>query len=291
MEPPVPLNDGTLFPWPAYGSGTALRDTDASTPVASAIRAGFRHIDCAQMYKNEASVGRGIASALEAGGLARDALYVTTKLLEVPPGRTAADTLRESLRLMGLECVDLFLVHEPVRHSDLRQAWREMEECKMLGLAKRIGVSNFRVQDLEEIATDGATVPVINQIEFHPYIYEASKPVLAYMHEHGILPTSYGGLTPLVRIKDGPLNPVLVEIADRLSTQAGQAVTEAQVLQLWMKKKGVPYTTTTSKPERLQEYLQVASLPGLSDADEQLIDTAGASAHHRFFCKWIDDGT
>ncbi|EKM55130.1 uncharacterized protein PHACADRAFT_94947 [Phanerochaete carnosa HHB-10118-sp] len=283
MEPPVPLNDGTLFPWPAYGSGTALRGTDASAPVSTAIHAGFRHIDCAQMYMNEASVGRGVASAVAEDGVPRAALYITTKLLAVPPGATAADTLRASLREMHLEYVDLFLVHEPARHADLRGVWREMEECRALGLARSIGVSNFRVKDLEEILEEGASVPVINQIEFHPYVYKASQPVIAYMRERGILPTSYGGLTPLIRVKEGPLAPVLDEIAERLSRGAGQPITPAQVLQLWMKKKGVPYTTTTSQPERLKEYLAVASLPALSDVDEERIDSVGATAHHRFF--------
>lgn len=157
----VPLNDGTVFPWPAYGSGTSLRDKDASEQVSNAIKAGFRHIDCAQMYKNEESVGRGIINS----GVPRNELYITTKLLPVPEGLTAKDTLRESLQKMRLDYVDLLLIHVPVGHRDLKTTWREMEECKVLGLAKSIGVSNFRIRDLEEIRDDGSvSSPVINQV-------------------------------------------------------------------------------------------------------------------------------
>jgi diketogulonate reductase-like aldo/keto reductase len=159
----VLLHDGTRFPWPVYGSGTSLRDTDASEHIAGAIRAGFRHIDCAQMYQNEESVGRGIARS----SVPRPELYVTTKLLPVAEGLTVKDTLRETLRKMGLDYVDLVLLHEPVGHRDLKTTWREVEECKMLGLAKSIGVSNFRIQDLEEIRETGASVPVINQVREH----------------------------------------------------------------------------------------------------------------------------
>ena len=176
MERPVPLNDGTFFPWPVYGSGTSLRDKDASTQVSDAIRAGFRHIDCAQMYRNEESVGKGIAES----GMPRAELYVTTKLLAIPEGLTAADTLRESLRKMGLEYVDLFLVHEPAHHKDLRKVWKEMEECKRAGLARSTGVSNFRIKDLEEILDGAVSVPVINQVCYTRYVGLVSLTVIMF---------------------------------------------------------------------------------------------------------------
>lgn len=160
MEPSVSLNDRTSIPWLIYGSGTALRNKDASTPVINAIKAGYRHIDCAQMYQNEESVGKGIAES----GVPRDSLFITSKLLPVPEGKTAAETLRESLRKMGLECVDLFLIHEPVGHKDLKATWKEMEQCKAEGLTKSIGVSNFRIKDFEEILDGAGSVPVVNQV-------------------------------------------------------------------------------------------------------------------------------
>ena len=137
-----------------------MRNIDASQQVSSAIKAGFRHIDCAQMYKNEESVGKGIAES----GVPRSELYITTKLLPVPDEKTAVDTLRESLAKMRLDYVDLLLIHEPVGHRSLKDMWRETEECKKLGLAKSTGVSNFRIQDLEEIKGPNVSAPVINQV-------------------------------------------------------------------------------------------------------------------------------
>lgn len=160
MESFITLNDGTQFPWPVYGSGTTLRDKDVSKQILDAINAGFRHIDCAQMYNNEGSVGEGIAQS----GVLRAELYITTKLIPVPEGKTAKDTLRKSLRKMQLDYVDLFLVHLPIDHNNLSVTWKEMEECKALGLARSIGVSNFRIQDFEEIRQSATSIPVINQV-------------------------------------------------------------------------------------------------------------------------------
>lgn len=167
-HPSIRLTDGTSMPSLIYGSGTALRDREVADAVANAIKAGFRHIDCAQKYGNEESVGQGIARC----GVPRSSLYITTKLERVPEGQTAVDSLRESLRKMNLDYVDLLLVHEPVPHKDLKQTWKEVERCKEEGLTRSIGVSNFRVQDLEEIR-DGATAsPVVNQVRKDSLVYE-----------------------------------------------------------------------------------------------------------------------
>ena len=158
--PTIPLNDGTSIPWLAFGSGTALYNKDASDAVAAAIRAGFRHIDAAQMYANEEHVGAGIAAA----GVPRAELYITTKLHVLPPGKSVRDTLVDSLRKLGLEYVDLFLVHMPVDHPDLKKTWKEMEEVKVEGLTKSIGVSNFQPKHFEVIMGDAKVVPAINQV-------------------------------------------------------------------------------------------------------------------------------
>lgn len=156
----VSLNDGASVPWLAFGTGTALWQQDAAAQVAHALRAGFVHIDTAQMYGNEDSVGRGIAQA----GVERGALYVTTKLDKLPAGKSVRDTLVDSLRKLGLEYVDLFLVHMPVDHPDLKKTWKEMEEVKAEGLAKSIGVSNFQPKHFEVIMGDAKVVPAINQV-------------------------------------------------------------------------------------------------------------------------------
>ena len=157
---PISLNDGTNIPWLAFGSGTALYGQDASTQVENAIKAGFRHIDTAQMYSNEDSVGAGIAAA----GVPRSELYITTKLHKLPAGQTVRDTLVSSLRKLRTDHVDLFLIHMPNDHEDLKQTWKEMEAVQQEGLAKTIGVSNFQPNHLDVVLEVAKIIPAVNQV-------------------------------------------------------------------------------------------------------------------------------
>ena len=157
---PIKLNDGTTIPWLAFGSGTALYGKDASKPVTAALHAGFRHVDAAQMYANEQHVGAGIAAA----GVPRSELFITTKLDKLPAGRTVRDTLVASLQKLGVEHVDLFLIHMPHAHPDLAATWREMEAVQREGLARSIGVSNFSIADFEELLEGATVVPAINEV-------------------------------------------------------------------------------------------------------------------------------
>ena len=158
----VTLNDGTVIPTLAFGSGTAvaLSMQDASVQLEEAINAGFRHLDTAQMYRNEHSVGKAIAES----GVPRSELFITTKLDKLPEGKTVKDTLRDSLRDLRLDYVDLFLLHMPVDHPDLKQTWKEIEECKEEGLAKSIGVSNCQPKHFEVILSEAKVIPSINQV-------------------------------------------------------------------------------------------------------------------------------
>ena len=156
----IPLNDGTNVPWLGFGSGTALWQQDAAEQVSNAIKAGFRHIDTAQMYANEESVGAGIV----ASGVARSQLFISTKLDKLPHGQTVRDALKESLRKLQTNYVDLFLVHMPKDHADLQKTWKEMEALKAEGLAKSIGVSNFQVKHLEVLLDGAKVVPSLNQV-------------------------------------------------------------------------------------------------------------------------------
>ena len=165
--PPKPslltLNDGNRIPWLALGTGTALFSKDVSNIIRASITHGFTHIDTAQAYQNEQSVGEG----LKASGARREDIYVTTKLgrLNLDGGETVEDTLRRSLAKLGLEYVDLFLVHAPNNHTGrLKEVWKGMVEVKRKGLAKSIGVSNFGVKHLKEILEDGVEPPAVNQV-------------------------------------------------------------------------------------------------------------------------------
>lgn len=156
----IQLNDGTSVPGIAIGTGTALYGKDASNAIALAIKAGFTHIDTAQMYRNEASVGEGIKQS----GADRSTLYVTTKLHAIPDGQTVKDTLVESLRKLQLDYVDLFLIHNPRDQKDLADVWKQLEGVKAEGLTKSIGVSNFQPSHLKEVLAAGSIPPAVNQV-------------------------------------------------------------------------------------------------------------------------------
>jgi diketogulonate reductase-like aldo/keto reductase len=159
------LNDGTHIPWIAFGTGTALYGKDANTQVTNAINAGFIHLDGAQSYRNEDSIGAGI----RASGKPRSELYIVTKLKKLAEGQTVRQSLEESLQKMGVDHVDLFLIHKPTAHvrdgkSILQEVWRGMEEVKRAGLAVSIGVSNFTVPFLKEICEGATILPAVNQV-------------------------------------------------------------------------------------------------------------------------------
>ncbi|KAI0293048.1 NADP-dependent oxidoreductase domain-containing protein [Russula brevipes] len=281
---PIKLNDNTMIPLMAFGTGTAHHSKDAQDLVTSAINAGFTHLDTAQMYKNEESLGAAIAAA----GKPREQLFVTTKLGRQPEGRTVRDALVGSLAQLRLDYVDLFLIHTPLyfpykEPGVLKAVWKEMEALKKEGLTRSIGVSNFRSAQLREILDGAEFPPSVNQIEFHPYVYKDLLPTLELQKQHGIMTASYGGLSPIFRVKGGPLEPVLASIAERLSDTTGEPFNEAQVLFLWQREKGIVIVTTTTNPSRLPEYLNTLDAPRLTDSDIALIDEAGAKEHHRLF--------
>jgi diketogulonate reductase-like aldo/keto reductase len=165
--PPSPslltLNDGNKAPWLAFGTGTAQFSKDVSNIVRVALLHGFVHIDTAQGYQNEQSVGEGIKLA----GVRRDDIFITTKLGRLDDGETVESTLRRSLAKLGVDYVDLFLVHTPTHHlgvGRLKEVWKGMVDVKRKGLTKSIGVSNFALKHLKEILADGDEAPTVNQV-------------------------------------------------------------------------------------------------------------------------------
>ncbi|KAG1735552.1 NADP-dependent oxidoreductase domain-containing protein [Suillus lakei] len=274
------LNDGNQVPWIAFGTGTALFQQDAQNTVETAIANGFTHLDGAQMYENEESLGAGI----KASGAARSALFVTTKLHRLQPGQTAKTALQVSLKKLGLEYVDLYLVHVPGDHAGhLKEVWKSMEECKREGLSKSIGVSNFEVEHLEEILEGAEFPPSVNQVEIHPYVWKSLQPVIALHKQRSIITSSYGGLSPLFRAPGGPLDPVIEKIRARLEFSRGQTVSVGQVLNKWLQQYGILVVTTSSKADRMREYLDTANVPELTADEIESIENAGAQHHQKFF--------
>ena len=262
---PIKLNDGTTIPLLAFGTGTSHYKKDAQHLVTAAINAGITHLDGAQVYANEEYLGAGIAAA----GKPRERLFITTKLNKLAEGKTVRDTLVESLKKLQLDYVDLFLIHTPLFFSTvpggLKAVWKAMEAVKKEGLTRSIGVSNFRAAQLREVLDGAEYPPSVNQvsyiigyaplrrrpavltsdvqIEFHPYVYKEVLPTLELQKQHGIVTASFGGLSPIFRFSGGPLDPVLTSIAKRLSDTTGKPFTEAQVLFLWQREKGIVIVT------------------------------------------------
>lgn len=273
------LNDGNEVPWIAFGTGSAHRLQDAQNPVENAIANGFTHLDGAQMYENEESLG----IAIRASGIPRSTLFVATKLDRLQPDQTAKTALQVSLKKLGLEYVDLYLVHTPGPHAGrLKEVWKMMEECKRERQAKSIGVSNFDVVHLQEILEGAEFPPSVNQVEIHPYVWKSLQPVIALHKEHGIITSSYGGLTPLFRAPGGPLDPVIEEIRARLESTRGQPVSIGQVLIKWLQQYGILVVTTSSKADRMREYLDTAMVPDLTAEEIESIENAGAQLYYKF---------
>jgi len=166
--------------------------------------------------------------------------------------------------------VDLFLIHFPTDVQDIPTAWKEFEKIKAAGLAKSIGVSNFSVQDLELLLQDAKVVPAVNQIRFHLYNYKENVALLDFANKHGIVVEAYSPLTPITKSPGGPVDAVTERIGARIGA------TPAQVILSWVKSKDIVIVTTTSRKERLQEYLAVGDLSPLTADDIRELEAAGA---------------
>lgn len=159
----VSLNDGSSIPSLAFGTGTSLFGKNATEYVRMAIENGITHLDGAQLYDNEPSLGAGI----RASGKPRSDLYVVTKLKTPDPGQTVKGLLTESLAKLGMNYVDLFLIHSPFwarEKGNLKDVWKDMEEVQKEGLTKSIGVSNFNEDDLRVILDGAKVIPAVNQV-------------------------------------------------------------------------------------------------------------------------------
>lgn len=235
----VTLNDNTEIP--QLGLGTyKLNDDNAYRVVSAAFEMGYRHIDTARIYENEKGVGR----AIRESGIPRDDLYITTKLWNGDQPK-ARDAISGSLDRLGLEHVDLYLIHWPAPlRGTYVDAWTQLEVLHEDGLATSIGVSNFEPQHLDAIAAVSETVPVLNQVELHPLFQQ--KELRAVLAERGIATESWGPLGH-GSVDLGAEVPALVHLADRY----GKSV--VQLVLRWHIQEGLIVFPKTSHAERLAE--------------------------------------
>ncbi len=254
--PTITLNDQVTIPQLGFGVWQVGND-EVVPAVAKALEVGYRHIDTAAAYQNEAGVGR----AIRESGVARDDLFVTTKLWN--SDHAAADARRaieRSLENLGLDHVDLYLIHWPAvkKYGDLYiEAWEAMHQFQAEGLTRSIGVSNFNVEHLDALT---GTVPTVNQIEMHPTFTQAS--LRATLSERGIHPEAW---SPLGQAKDLQ-NPVIAEIAKSLGKSP------AQVIIRWHLQIGNIVIPKSVTPERIAENFDVFDF----DLDPTQIDRINA---------------
>jgi len=236
--PTIELNNGVTIPQLGFGV-FQVPPEDTEGVVTRALDTGFRHIDTARAYQNEEGVGRAFA----ASGLRREEVFITTKLWNDSQGGDAApQAFEDSLERLGLDVLDLYLIHWPAPQKDLFvETWRVFEQLYTDGRIRAIGVSNFRVEDLQRLFDLGLTVPVVNQIELHPYLTQDE--LRAFHHEHDIVTEAWSPLA-----KSGVLDdPVVTGLAEE------KDATPAQVVLAWHLALGNIVIPKSVTPERIAE--------------------------------------
>lgn len=249
--PPVELNNGVTIPQLGFGV-FQVPDDETAAAVGHALEAGYRAIDTAAIYGNEQGVGRALAES----GLAREDVFVTTKLWNADQGYDA--TLRAfdaSLERLGLDHVDLYLIHWPTPAHDLYpESWRALTRLAAEGRIRAAGVSNFQPTHLQRLLDEGDLVPAVNQIELHPGLQQAE--LRAFHAEHGIATQAWSPLAQGAVLDD----PAITAIARRLDRSP------AQVVLRWHLQLGNLVIPKSVTPARIRENLDVLDFE-LTDAD------------------------
>ncbi|KAJ3221255.1 hypothetical protein HK099_003663 [Clydaea vesicula] len=288
------LNNGTQIPAIAFGIGTKFfrgqdqnhapddLDFKITEAVKTALKTGYTHLDNAEVYGNELEVGL----ALHDPNVKRSDLYITSKLLKNI--KDPKNALNESLQRLNTSYLDLYLIHAPFFSEEshgisLEDAWKQLEGLVDAGVVKSIGVSNFRIRDLERILKICRIKPTVNQIEYHAYLQ--SRELVQFCKENQILVAAYGPLTPIFRKPDGPLGAVLEKLSKKYS------VKPEIILLRWVYQQGILVVTTSSNPERQKEVLSYFQENkdkqefALSTEDMDEISTVGATHNYRHFWK------
>ncbi len=269
LDSHLPLNDGHRIPVFGLGMYQVPQGRKAETALGAAFAEGYRLVDTARMYGNERDVGR----AIRASGLPRDDVFVTTKLWNSDHGYDRAlRAFEESRRDLGLDVVDLYLIHWPVPR--LRgDTWKALVALRESGRCRSIGVSNYTIPHLEELLASSSVVPAVNQVEFSPFLYQ--KDLLDFGSRHGIVLEAYSQLTKGARLGE----PVIVDLAAKYGR------TPAQIALRWALQHGVVVIPKSVRPERIRENARVFDF-ALSPKDMAHLD--GLSEDYR--TSWNPEG-
>jgi 2,5-diketo-D-gluconate reductase A len=260
--PAVSLNNGVEMPMLGYGV-FQIPAEDTEQAVLDALDTGYRMLDTASSYQNEQAVGRAIRSS----GIPRDELFVTTKLFIQSDGeKTTRQAFQTSLGRLGLDYVDLYLIHQPF--GDYYGEWRVMEELHAQGLIRAIGVANFHPDRLADLILHNEIVPAVNQIETHPFFQRQTDQ--DFMSEHGVQIESWG---PFAEGRNNLFSdPALTGIA------TAHAKSVAQVVLRWLTQRGVIVIPKSVRKDRMAENMDIFDFKLTTDqmASIALMDT-GAS--------------
>ncbi|HWS49732.1 MAG TPA: aldo/keto reductase [Microbacterium sp.] len=256
--PTIELNDGNSIPQLGFGV-FRVEPVETERIVSDALEVGYRHIDTAAVYGNEEGVGRAIA----ASGIPREELFITTKLWNADQGaESAPSAIDASLERLGLDHVDLYLIHWPRPDRDLYvETWRAMEQMKADGKTRSIGVSNFTVDHLQRVIDESDTVPAVNQVELHPAFSQSA--LRTFARQQGIHIESWG---PLGQGKYDLFGmPAVAEAAQ------AHGVSPAQVVIRWHLQNGLIVFPKTNSRDRMAQNFDVFGFE-LSDDEVNAID-------------------
>lgn len=297
---PLLIGTGTGTKWQHLKKSRPEKDgltKELVDQLVLALNSGFYHIDAAEIYTTHSEVG----AAVKQSGIKREDLFLTSKYFSGSsryPAISSSPTeaVDKALEELGTSYLDLYLIHTPffdelTSHGyNSVKAYKELIKAKEEGKIRYLGTSNYAKQHLEEImkAVEHKDYPVVNQIEFHPYLQNQSEGIVEFCQQHGILVEAYGPLTPLFRIQTGPdgtSNDPLKEILPKLSDKYKK--TEAQILLRYTVAKGILPITTSSNPQRVKESLSIYEFD-IEPVDVRLIDKVGSTFKFRSFFKEYD---
>ena len=256
VEPVATLNNGVMIPRLGLGVYQSSPGQVTQKAVEYALKIGYRHIDTARIYNNESDVG----SALRNSGIRREDVFITTKLWNSDQGyETALKACDASLKRLGLKYLDLYLIHWPVQETR-DESWKALAQLLKEGKTRAIGVSNYTVRHLTELLEQSDTVPLVNQVEFSPFLYQ--KQLLDYCEKNKIQLEAYSPLTQGEKLN----HPKIQQIAKKHNK------TPAQVLIRWSLQHNLITIPKSVREERIKENSQVFDY-NLTNEDMRILDS------------------
>lgn len=252
----VTLNNGLSMPILGLGVWKTKSGKECREAVLNALEAGYRHIDTAKIYSNEEDVGK----AIRESGISRKEIFITTKLWNADQGSDKTrKALETSLEKLGIDQVDLYLIHFPVT-SQRMDSWKELEKAYHDKLCKSIGVSNYTISHLTELLKNSQITPVVNQVEFHPFLNQVD--LFEYCKKHKIQLEAYSPLAHGQKVED----PKISEIAKKYDK------TSAQILIRWAIEQKIVVIPKSTKKERIIENSKVFDFK-ISEEDMKILNS------------------